>query len=154
MTLQTLWLSFCCLYSLGCISVLYKLCSVQAVCEMGDLWYFQKGQFMGDGLARASVTLTAQLLSVLWCCLVFHSLYDYDCIHKPWQHVITKRNNGRKPKVNNRDCQTLRRIVSKQHRTTAIKWQQTSIFTLNTLFPQNHLQRTSQSQHPCKSCNR
>uniref|UniRef100_A0A672K2J9 Uncharacterized protein n=1 Tax=Sinocyclocheilus grahami TaxID=75366 RepID=A0A672K2J9_SINGR len=78
---------------------------------MGDLSNFQKGEIMGACLAGASVTLTDQLFGVLCYCLVFHSLYDYDCM-----------NNGRKPKVNNRDCQTLRRIVSAQnncHKMTA-----------------------------------
>ncbi len=67
---QTLWLSFIILLSIltkfyiSSISCV-RQCLVQAACEMGDLSDFQKVQIMEAHLTGVSVTLTAQLFSVL-----------------------------------------------------------------------------------------
>ncbi len=68
----------------------------------------------------------------------FFTVYDYDCMARFYQQ--------RKPKMNYRNSQTVR-TVPKQHRTTASKWLQTSIFTLKTLFAQI----TFLNQHPWKT---
>jgi hypothetical protein len=50
-----------------------------------------------------------------------------------------KRNSGRKSTLSGRHCRTLRKIVPKNHRTAAaqVKGQQSLIFFLKPLFPQN-----------------
>lgn len=48
---------------------------------------FQKGRIMRAHLAGVSLTLTAQLFGVL---TTKNSLYDYGCIYKAWQDLISE----------------------------------------------------------------
>lgn len=82
---------------------------VQALSEMGNLYDFQNEQIMGACLAGASVTLTAKLFGILRT-RVFMIMTAYT-EHSKASSV--KNNSGRKPKVNHRESQRLRRIVSK-----------------------------------------
>jgi predicted transcriptional regulator len=65
------------------------------------------------------------------------------------------RSDGRNSTLTERDRRTLRRAVSKNHRTTAVQMagQQNLIFILKTLFPQKCPTLTSQIQHPRQGCN-
>ena len=84
---------------------------------MRDLSDFQSGQMVGAHLAGASVTKTATLLGVSRAA-VSKVMMTYT------NHGSTssaKRNGGRKPKLSEMDCRTLKRIVSINHRSTAAK---------------------------------
>jgi hypothetical protein len=59
-----------------------------------------------------------------------------------------KRNSGQKPKLNERDCHTLKRIVSVNHRSTAAKVTAKLNVYLEDRFHKNSLMRASQIQHP------
>jgi len=75
---------------------------------MGDLSDFQREQIVGVCLAGASVTKTATLLDVSRAA-VYKVMATYT------HHGRTssaKRNSGQKPKLSERDCHTLKRIVS------------------------------------------
>ncbi len=50
--------------------------------------------------------------------------------------TLVKKDSGWKLKADDSDCWALKIIVSRQQRTTAAMWLQTSLFTLKTLFPQ------------------
>ncbi len=75
-----MWFVYQC--SIGCEQHL-----VQAMGEIDDLSDFQKGRIMRSHLAGMSVTLTAQLFGVL---TTTNSLYDYGCIYKAWQDLISE----------------------------------------------------------------
>ena len=68
-------------------------------------------------LAGASVTKTANLLGVSRAA-VSKVMVAYTNHGKT---SSAKKNRGRKPKLSDRDCQTLTRNMSKNHRTTAAK---------------------------------
>jgi hypothetical protein len=73
---------------------------------MGDLSNFQRGQIVGARLAGASeIKATVSKVMLAYT--------------KHGKIISAKRNSGRKPTVIERDRRTLRRIVSKNHRTTA-----------------------------------
>jgi transposase len=82
---------------------------------MRDLYNFERGQIIGVHLAGASVTRIATLLGVL-IATVPKVMSAYTNHGKT---TSTKRNSGRKSTLKERDCHMLRRIVLKNHRTTA-----------------------------------
>jgi hypothetical protein len=82
---------------------------------MGDLSDYGTGQIVGVCLAEASITKMATLFSVSRA--VFKVVMAYTDHGK----TSAKRNSGQKPKLSTRDRCTLKRIVSKNHRTTAAK---------------------------------
>ena len=84
---------------------------------MGDLSDFGAGQIVGACLAAASLIKTATLLSVSRAA-VSKVTTAYTNHGKT---SSAKRNSGQKPKLSARDRCTLKRIVSKNHRTTAAK---------------------------------
>jgi predicted transcriptional regulator len=82
---------------------------------MGDLSHFQRGRIFAARSAGASVTKTSSLLGVSRAA-VSSVMTAYT------NHVDTssaKRNSSRKPKLSEKDCRTLKSIVSKNHRTAA-----------------------------------
>jgi transposase len=82
---------------------------------MGDLSDFERGQIVGARLAGASVTKITTLLSVSRATVskVTSAYANHGKI------TSAKRNNGRESTLTERDRRTLRRIVSKNHSTTA-----------------------------------
>jgi len=99
---------------------------------MGDLSDFKKGQTDGAHLAGAYVPKTATLLGVFRATVPKVITVYINHGRTP----SAERNSGRKPKQTERDCHTLRRIVSKYHAATAAKVMADSIFILQSLFPQ------------------
>ena len=106
---------------------------------MGDLSDFQKGQIIGALLAGASITKTRTLLGVS-VAAVFNVMTAYTNHGKI---SPATRTSGRKPKLTERDRRTLKRIVSKNDRTTAAKVHQYSIFILRTQFDESFTNPTS-----------
>jgi len=105
---------------------------------MGDLPDFQRGQIVGAHLAGASVTQTATLLGVSRAA-VSKVMETYA------NHGMTssaKSNGGQKPKLSKRDCLTLKRTVSINHRSAA----ELNIH-LEDRFHKNSLTRDLQIQH-------
>jgi transposase len=84
---------------------------------MGDLRDFQRGQIVGAPLAGAHVTKTATLLGVSRVAVskVMMTYTNHGRTSSP------KRNSGRKPKLSEMDCCTLKRTVSINYRSTAAK---------------------------------
>jgi len=88
---------------------MYSNSSYESTAKMGDLTDFQKGQVIGARLAGASITKTRTLLGVS-ITAVFNVMTAYT------NHGKTSpatRTSGRKPKLTERDCRTLKRSVSK-----------------------------------------
>jgi transposase len=81
---------------------------------MGDLSNFERGQIICALLAGASVTKTATLLGVSRATVykVMPACTNYG------KTISTKGNSERKANLAERDRRTLRKIVSKNHRTT------------------------------------
>jgi hypothetical protein len=102
--------------------------------KMGDLSDFEWGQIAGARLSGASVTKTVLLLGVSRA-TVSEIMSAYTNHGKT---TSAKRHSGQKSTLTRRDRRTLRRIVSKNHRTTAAQatWQQNWILILKTLFLQ------------------
>jgi transposase len=83
---------------------------------MGDLSDFQRGRFVGAHLAGASLIKTARFLDVSRAAVSKVTAYtDHG------ETSSAKRNSGRKPKLSERDCLTLKTIVSKNYRIAAAK---------------------------------
>ena len=104
----------------GYISVYYTLCSAklkQAIGDMCDLSDIERGQIVGAWLAGTSVTKTAELLN--FSRAIVSTVMTACTKHGKTSSV--KRNSGRNPKLTNRDRRTLKRIVARQHKTTAAK---------------------------------
>jgi IS30 family transposase len=82
---------------------------------MGYLCDFERGQIVGARSAGAFVTKTATLLGVprTTVCRIMSSYTNHG------KTTSAKRNSGRKSTLTDRDRRTLRRIVSKNHRTIA-----------------------------------
>jgi hypothetical protein len=79
---------------------------------MGDLSDFERGQIVGARLSGASLIKPATLLGV--------STVTFSKVMSAYtNHGKTTRNSGRKLTLTERDRRTLRRIVSKNHRTAA-----------------------------------
>jgi transposase len=83
---------------------------------MRDLLDFQRGQIVGVCLAGTSVTKTATLLGVSRAA-VSKVMTAYT---NPGKTSSSKRNSGQKSKLSERDCHILKRIVSTNHRTSAV----------------------------------
>jgi IS30 family transposase len=82
---------------------------------MGHLSNFERGQIVGARLAGASVTKTATLLGASRRTVSkVMSAYTY---HR--KSTSAKRNSGQNSTLTEGNRRTLRRIVSKNHRTTA-----------------------------------
>lgn len=111
---------------------------------MGDLPDFQRGQIVVACLTGAYVTETAALLGVSRAavCKVMMGCTNYG------RTSSAKTNSGRKPKLSERDCRTLKRIVSKYHRTTVAKVTAELNIHLEDHFHKNSLTRASQIGHP------
>jgi transposase len=82
---------------------------------MGDLPGFRRGHIVGVHAAGASVTNMATLLGVCRAVVskVIMAYTNHGKTSSAW------RNSGQKPKLSERDHRTLKRIVSKKHRTSA-----------------------------------
>jgi hypothetical protein len=104
---------------------------------MEDLSDFERGQIVGARLAEASVKKkTATLLDVS------RAMSAYTNHGKT---TSAKRNSGRKSTLTKRDCRTLRRIVSKNLRTTAaqVNCSRTEYWSRRLMFPQKKLSDVS-----------
>jgi transposase len=82
---------------------------------MRDLPDFERGQIVGARLGGASVTKPATLLAISRA-TVSEVMFAYTNDGKT---TSAKRNCGRKSSLTERDRRTLRRIVPKNHTTTA-----------------------------------
>jgi hypothetical protein len=82
---------------------------------MRDTSDFEGGQIVGARLVGACVTKTATLSGV-WRATVSEVMSAYTNHEKT---TSAKRNSGRKSTLTERDHRALRRIVSRNHRTTA-----------------------------------
>ena len=108
---------FVCLRCVVPVSMHYKLCLVTVrmeVLQNGRLVNFQSRQTVGERLAAASVTKMATLLGISRASVS-------EVMTATTYHGTTssaKKNNARKPKLSDRDCRALKRIVSKYHKTT------------------------------------
>jgi hypothetical protein len=76
---------------------------------------FERGQTVGTRLAGATVTITVPLLGVSGATV--SKVMSADT--KQGKTTAARRNNGRKSTLTERDRQTLRWIISKNHRATA-----------------------------------
>ena len=82
---------------------------------MANLPGFKRGQIVGDRMAGARVTKTAELFSVSGSTVSKVIKAD----EKEGKTSSLKRNSGRKRKLSISDRWTLTRIVRKDHKTTA-----------------------------------
>jgi hypothetical protein len=78
---------------------------------MGDLSNHQRGQTVGAHLAAASITKMASLFSVYRAAV--SKVVTAHTNHGKTSSA--RKNSGKKPKLSERDCHTLKRIVSKNH---------------------------------------
>ncbi len=94
---------------------------------------------------------TGGLEKIMWTLITME--VNNICVHYNEKQMIifylaVKKNSGWKQ--NDRNHQTLRRIVSKQHKITDATWQQTSVFTL---IPQKPTTDNFIKLHARKICN-
>ena len=83
---------------------------------MGDFSDFQRGETVGAHLAGAFVAKMATLLGAS------RAAVSKVMIHTNHGRISSaKRNSGQKPKLSERDCCTLKRIVSINRRSTEAK---------------------------------
>jgi transposase len=82
---------------------------------MGELSGFEREQIVGERSAGASMTKSAALLGVSRAKIskIISAYTNYG------KTISAKRNSGRNSTLTEKDLRTLRRIVSKNHRTTA-----------------------------------
>jgi hypothetical protein len=115
-----------------CISDCVEWQSMWENWKMGDLSDFERGQIVGARLAAASVIKIATWLSVTRATV--SKTMSASTNHGKTKSA--KRNSGRKSTLTERDRHTLRRSVSRNHRTTTaqVTGQQNWIFILKTLF--------------------
>lgn len=116
---------------------------------MGDLSDFQRRQTVGACLAGESVTKTVTLLGES-SAAVSKVMVAYTNHRKT---SSANRNSGQKPKISERDCCTLQRIVSNNHRTIGARLTAELIIHLADHFHKNSPMRASQIHHPGYSCN-
>jgi hypothetical protein len=109
---------------------------------MGGLSDFQRGQNVGACLAGESVTKTVTL-----------SGESRAAVSKVMMTSSANRNSGQKPKISERDCCTLQRIVSNNHRTTAARITADLIIHLEDHSHKNSPMRASKIHYPGYSCN-
>jgi transposase len=83
---------------------------------MGDLSAFERGQIVGARLAGASVTKTDTLLGVSRT-----TVSKVMSAYTNHGNTSANRNSGRKSTVTGRNRHTLRRSVSKNHKTTVVQ---------------------------------
>jgi transposase len=111
---------------------------------MGDLSDLRRGQIIGECLAGASVTKMATLFGVSRAAVskVTTAYTNYG------KTPSAKRNNGRTPKLSERDHHILKRNVSKLHRTTIAEM--TAEINIHPVDPVSTKSptRASQIQHP------
>jgi len=105
---------------------------------MGDLSDFGTGQIVGACSAVAPLIKTATLLGVSRAA-VSKVMTAYTNHGKT---PSARRNSGQKPKLSEREHCTLKRIVSKNHRTTAAKVAAELNIHLGRLFPQKQSDRS------------
>ena len=82
---------------------------------MVDQSDFKRGQFAGACMAGASITKTTELFGVA------RSTVSKVITIFEKKTSLLKKNPGRKRKLSDRDCQTLTRIVRKDHKNTIPK---------------------------------
>jgi len=116
---------------------------------MGDLSDFQRGQDVGACLAGESITKTVTFLGESRAA-VSKVMMAYTNHGKT---SSANRNSGQKPKIGERDCCTLQRIVSNNHRTVAARITAELIIHLENHSHKNSPMRASQIHHPGYSCN-
>jgi predicted transcriptional regulator len=111
---------------------------------MGNLSNFEILQIVGARLAGAFVIKTATLLGVSRATVskVLSAYMDHV------KRISAKRDSERKSTLTERDRRTLRRIVSKNHRTTVAQVTAELNIHLQDLFPQKLSVLASQIQHP------
>ncbi|XP_036357216.1 uncharacterized protein LOC118762572 [Octopus sinensis] len=85
--------------------------------RMTDILNFQRGQIVGACIVGASITKTTEM------CGVSRSTVSkvITAFEKEEKISSLKQNSGRKPKLSDMDRQTLMRIVTKDHKSTAPK---------------------------------
>ena len=99
---------------------------------MRDLLDFGTGQIVGACLVVASIIKTATLLSVSRAAVSTVTTAYTNHGKTP----SARRNSGQKPKLSAREHCTMKRIVSKNHRTTAAKVAAEPNIHLGRPFPQ------------------
>jgi IS30 family transposase len=108
---------------------------------MGNLSDFERGQIAGVRLAGASVTKTATSLGVSRATV--SSAMSAFTDHGKTSSAM--RNSGLKSAPTERDRRTLRRIVSKNHRTTAAQGDRTTELNIHLEDPVST--KTAQRDH-------
>ena len=146
-TKRTLVVSFVCLCCVVPLSMHYRLCLVTVcvkILQNGTLLRFSKRTDSCAHLAVASVTKMATLLGVS-IAAVSKVMTTYT---NHGRTPSARRNSCQKPKLSERDHCTLKRIVSKNHRSTAAKVTAELNNHLEDRIHKNSLTRASQIQNP------
>ena len=115
-TLVVFFIILVCLCCVVPVSMHYRFCLVTGLyCKMGDLSDFQRGKTVGAHLAGLSIIKIATLLCVSRAA-VSNVMMEYTNHGKT---SLAERNSGQNSKLSERDNHTMKRNVSKNHRTTA-----------------------------------